>query len=63
MSEPSWAERVRAVVEDTCREQGVPLRVSDREVIQHVAVLLGSAGVGGRAQARSASTAGDGGRP
>jgi hypothetical protein len=40
MSSPSWADEVRAQVERTCAAQGVPVRVSDRTVVEQVAVLL-----------------------
>jgi hypothetical protein len=55
----SWSDRVRALVEETCREQGVPLHVTDGRVLGQVAVLLGADVAGRRALARSASTAPD----
>ena len=35
-----WRERVRAWVERTCTEQGVPFKVTDRRVVAQVAELL-----------------------
>jgi len=39
-SEDEWRERVRAWVERTCAEQGVPVKVTDRRVVAQVAELL-----------------------
>jgi hypothetical protein len=53
----AFAQQVRRAVERTCAEQGVPRFVSDRLVLAQVVVLLSGRDAGGRAQARSASTA------
>lgn len=52
MSGDGWAEKVRALVESTCAEQGVPVRVADRAVVATVVTLLGVSSGGGRAHAR-----------
>lgn len=52
----SWTEQVRALVEQTCAEQGVPMRVTDGATVARVVTLLKGAEAGTRAQARSAST-------
>jgi hypothetical protein len=51
------AVQVAALVERTCAEQGVPVHVVDRATVDQVVALLGRTDAGGRAQARSASTA------
>jgi hypothetical protein len=48
---PDWAEQVRALVESTCAEQGLPVLVADRGAVDRVAVLLRA----GRAGAEGAS--------
>ena len=57
MSGDSWALEVRALVERTCADQGVPVVVTERGVVERVSVLLGARRTRGRAHARSASTA------
>jgi hypothetical protein len=57
MTAGNWADRVRSLVEATCAEQGVPVYVTDRAVVDQVAVLLSADRDRRRAQARSASTA------
>jgi hypothetical protein len=37
-----WSERVKAWVEQSCAEQGVPVKVTDRRVVAQVAELLRS---------------------
>ena len=56
MTAEAWSDRVRAVLEQTCAEQGVPVLVSDAAVVERVVVLLSATGAERRAQARSAST-------
>lgn len=36
----SWVDRVRAVVESTCADQGIPVCVTDRGALRQVVVLL-----------------------
>jgi hypothetical protein len=47
LSDPLWRDQVRAVVERTCAEQGVPLYVTDARVVDQIVVLLGRGGVAG----------------
>jgi hypothetical protein len=51
-----WAEDVRALVERTCAEQGVPVQVTDRATVERVMVLLGRTDAGGARKRGSAST-------
>jgi hypothetical protein len=55
----TFSERVRALVEQTCRDQGVPVQVTDERTLSQVAALLNADVAGRRALARSASTASD----
>jgi hypothetical protein len=55
MSTGSWRDEVRRAVERTCAEQGVPVHITDRTVVDQVVVLLRGVGAGGGAQARSAA--------
>lgn len=52
----SFAEQVRALVERSCAEQGVPVRVTDGSTVSRVVTLLKGTEAGTRAHARSAST-------
>lgn len=52
----SFAEQVRALVERSCAEQGVPVRVTDGATVSRVVTLLKGTEAGTRAHARSAST-------
>jgi hypothetical protein len=49
-------DQLAAWVQRSCRAQGVPVKVTDAGVAARVVALLGGPAVGGRAQARSAST-------
>lgn len=56
MTGDAWSDQVRALVERTCADQGVPVVVSERSVVDRVSTLLRPDGAVGRAHARSAST-------
>lgn len=38
---PEWRRELEEWVERTCREQGVPVKVTDPATLQKVAVLMG----------------------
>lgn len=56
MSASDWAEEVRALVERTCEEQGVPVTISDPTTVAQVVALLRGAGAGDGRKRGSAST-------
>ena len=58
MSGPEdFAAQVRALVERTCAEQGVPVQVTDRDTVERVMVLLGRRDAGGGPKRGSAGPA------
>lgn len=50
-----WVDDVRALVERTCAEQGLPVQVTDRATVEQVVVLLGRTDGGGAPKRGSAS--------
>jgi hypothetical protein len=40
---PDWSERAKAWIEQSCAEQGVPVKLSDPVVLQRIADILGKA--------------------
>ena len=56
-SQRDWEDRVKAWVERTCAEQGVPVKLSDPVALQRIADILGEAR-DAREAARKGSQAG-----